>query len=98
MQGSILGSQLLTLYINDLYEYLGDARISLYPNDTTLYVVSDSYIGLGRAMCTEIAVVEQWFYANKLTETPKINKYMLFSTINRVHNLEEYEPTMGQLC
>ena len=31
-------------YINDLYNYLGDSRINLYADDTTLFVVWDSFI------------------------------------------------------
>ncbi len=42
-QGSILGPLLLIVYINDLTQYLVEAKAKLYANDTTVYLSSPNY-------------------------------------------------------
>ena len=41
-QGSILGSLLFTLYINDLPDYLEHCDVTLYADDTVLFISDKS--------------------------------------------------------
>ena len=64
-QGSIQGSLLFILYISDLVDYLGDARIGLYADDTAIYYASRSPIELALTRKIELDMVSEWLRANK---------------------------------
>ena len=94
-QGSILGPLLFILYINDLQTYLGGSRISLYADDTALYIVSDSAIELLLTLREELSIVEQWLFANKLTLNANKTKLMLFGKKRKLDTIGQFDITIG---
>ena len=66
-QGSILGPLLFVCYINDLSNHLKLARSFLYADDTALVFSSINAEQLSVAMNSELALINNWFNANKLS-------------------------------
>ena len=57
---------LFSLYINDLPEYIDQADISLYADDTAILVSSASYIDIVPSLRIELELIKQWLYLNEL--------------------------------
>ena len=79
-QGSILGPLLFIIYINDLLNYLQEARVSLYADDTAMYYASDDYEDVILSLRIELSMVNEWLRANKLTLNVGKTKYSMFAT------------------
>ena len=71
-QGSILGPLLFILYLNDLTEFIQDCSVSLYANDTALYI--ELMLTLKLELCT----VNEWLAANKLTLNVNKTNHVIF--------------------
>ena len=68
-----MGRLLFSIYINDLGKYLPDCKVNLYSNYTALYIHNPSYIDLILSLHIELATVDQWLKANRLTLNVKKN-------------------------
>ena len=73
-QGSILGSTLFSLYVNDLLK-ITEFSVRLFGDDTVM-IMSDNSLGkLNNAANNEAKIIDEWLTSNKLT--PEINpKYI----------------------
>ena len=89
-QGSILGPLLFILYLNDLTDHVQDSAVSLYADDTALYVSSDSYIDMMLTLKVELATVSEWLAANKLTLNIKKTKYVIFGKPRQLQDMPYY--------
>ena len=76
-QGSTLGPLLFLLYINDLCS-APNFTASLFADDTCL-LMSHKNLHILESMCNqELAILDEWFRANKLTANlTKASKFML---------------------
>ena len=54
---------LLTVYINDLEEYLVDSRIGLYAGDNAIYHRGDSIVDIMLTLQDEMGTVGHWLRA-----------------------------------
>ena len=78
-QGSILGPLLFTLYINSLSSVItnSNAKVTLYADDTAIFVKGKSVSNINDIMNTEISKVAKWLNENFLTLNAKKTKGML---------------------
>ena len=78
-QGSILGPLLFTLYINSLSSVItnSNAKVTLYADDTAIFVKGKSVSNINDIMNTEISKVAKWLNENFLTLNVKKTKGML---------------------
>ena len=71
---------LFILYINDLGKYLESSNISLYADDTALYVQGRSQVDIILDLHLELSMVCEWLKVNRLTLNVKKTKYMVFGS------------------
>ena len=82
-QGSILGSLLFFIYVNDLPSTVNNCDISLYADDTVLLCSVNSAIELERKLNSDLLNLSHWFAASKC-------KFMVFASnakLTRLNNV-----------
>lgn len=86
-QGSILGPLLFLIYINDICNSSNILKFRLFADDTNLfYSTNNSRINLD-VVDKELAKVNNWCNANKLTINIDKTNYMIFKTNQRSTNI-----------
>ncbi len=88
-QGSILGPMLFLLYVNDLAEYLGGCKTSLFADDTTVYCSSNSLVEIVLSLRLEASNIIQWLRANRLTLNVTKTKFMVLGTRQKLRGIED---------
>ena len=80
-QGSILGSLLFLIYINDILNSSYLFNFLMYADDTTLYCRLEDIDSVNKeqVLINELKSVHLWLSASKLTLNVNMSKYMLFS-------------------
>ena len=66
-QGSILGSLLFLLYVNDLFQSLSDAGFYLYADDACIFYQHEDVKKTENVLNKEFSLLCQWFIDNKLS-------------------------------
>ena len=89
-QGSNLGPLLFLLHINDISHSLKHGRSTLFPDDTTIYNNGQNKLELCKKMNEDLASLNNWISANKLTLNTNKTYACIFGNINRNEN-EEYK-------
>ena len=77
-QGSCLGPLIFLLFINDLHLNLSNSECIQFADDTTLVFVHRNQNYLRYCMESELAIVQDWFNANRLTLNVGKSSYLLF--------------------
>ena len=88
-QGSCLGPLLFLIYINDLSSVLGRATPSMFADDTSMWVASESVPELLHLPRDEITLFEKWMWDNKLTLNTLKTEFILISSIPKLREIEE---------
>ena len=79
-QGSILGTLLFSIYVNDLNNCLTLEKCIMCADDTNMFLKSNCYETLYEATNKELVNIDKWLLANRLfLNTDKIH-YMIFRT------------------
>ena len=79
-QGSILGPLLFILYLNDLPRVVKHCKISLYADDTCVYIASKGPQQLEEMLNEDLSSMCKWFSHNELLLNAKKCKLILFGT------------------
>jgi hypothetical protein len=66
-QGSVLGSLLFLIYVNDIYMSSDKLNFYLFADDTNLLYAEKSLKSLESVVNSELIKVYNWLTANKLT-------------------------------
>ena len=77
-QGSVLGPLLFLLYINDIYKSSSIFAFYLFADDTSIIYANDNLKKLELVVNREIANVNEWLKANKLTLNIKKSNFVIF--------------------
>ena len=66
-QGSVLGPLIFLIFCNDLHLHLTFLSCIQFADDTTLYISHTSLDFITFALEHDLSILQDWFYANKLT-------------------------------
>ena len=83
-QGSVLGPILFLIYINDAQFATNFIHLVLYADDINLLVSNKSLKKSIMVLNKELARLEEWFQANKLTVDLSKTKFILFGSRQRL--------------
>ncbi len=93
-QGSILGSLLFLLYINDLPQCLQKTTPGLYADDTEIYASSYNVNDLIDNINYDLNIIMQWMKNKKLQIHPKKSKCMFIASPYKIKNIPQGIPIL----
>ena len=77
-QGSVLGTILFLLYINDFHLSSNVLNFHLFADDANLFLSNKKLDALESTLNTELKHVQTWLQANKLSLNVEKSNYVLF--------------------
>ena len=83
-QGTILGPLLFIIYINDLPNCLSNAEPRMYADDTHISFAGNYIQNINTVLNEDLARVEKWLTANKLTLNACKTEFMLIGSRQRL--------------
>ena len=86
-QGFILGLLFFLIYINELPECSNHTTPRLFADDTNLLVAGDSIQEIESNMNSDLAHVNQWLLANKLSLNVVKSEFILIGTAKELSSL-----------
>ena len=97
-QGSILGPLLFTLLINDIDENLRQCEMTLYADDSVLYVAGKTCDVIEKKLNNDLEQIANWFIQNNLVVNLKKKKteYVLYGTHQRTSQSKPMEVKINQ--
>ena len=78
-QGSVLGPLLFNIFINDLFYFIKEAKLSNYADDNQLYFADSDPAVVEHVVNKELVVVCEWFRNNKMILNPEKCKALVLS-------------------
>ena len=72
-------SSLFNVFINDLFYFIKEAKLSSYADDNQLYFADTDPAGVEHVLNTELVVVCEWFRINKIILNPEKCKALVLS-------------------
>ena len=79
-QGTILGPIMFILYINDIVNHIGEARINMYAGDCILYCTGNTWDCMRTILKTTLCNISLWFDHKALKLNVKKSKCLIIST------------------
>ena len=93
-QGSILGSLLFLIYVNDLFKASNLVMELMFVDDTNLFLSHKNIDTLFDSMNIELANISTWFKSNKLTLNVGKTKWLLFNPLSKRQLLLQNLPNL----
>ena len=87
-QGTILGPILFILYINDIVNHIGDARINMYADDCILYYSGNTWDRVHTVLQNSLHSVSLWFERNALKLNVKKSKCLVISSRTKLKAID----------
>ncbi len=95
-QGSILGPLLFIIYINDLPKAVKRCQVTLYADDTALYISSRKADEIQKWLQEDLVNLKDWFDFNKLTLNLKKTKFLQFSSSRKKPDFKDVKISLDQ--
>ena len=86
-QGSLLRPLRFLIYINDIYKSSDILNFILFADDTNLFFSHKDIKHLFNIVNIELAKIQEWFKANKLSLNTGKTKYTLFHKLSKTDNI-----------
>ena len=83
-QGSVCGPLLFLMYINDIASVLDYCKVSLYADDTVIYLAHENVNIAVELVQKDLNNLSNWCTRNKLTVNSKKNKYCIYGMRSNV--------------
>ena len=93
-QGSILGPLLFLIFINDMPNVIKHGKISMYADDTTLYVSDKDVNVISKKLTEDIRAITTWLRMNKLFLNIDKTNIMLVGSSSRLRSVQDDEFTV----
>ena len=77
-QGSLLGSLLFNIFINDLFLFIRKSEVCNFADDNTLYSVGKNIENVISDLRTDLVEVMEWFKISSLKANPDKFQFMVF--------------------
>ena len=87
-QGSVLGSLLFLIYVNDLPNISKVLQVYLFEDDTSISFESDNLLTLQKVVNRELRKVRKWLEANRLSLNISKTNYVIFHS--KVRKIDEF--------
>lgn len=82
-QGSVLGSILFLIYINDLCNANFNGKVTSFADDTALSYVKNTWDEINQGMTSDLKAIQWWFTNNNMLLSPEKTKYINFNLRNK---------------
>ena len=88
-QGSILGSLLFLIYVNDLPDCHLASDIILYADDTVIYYSTKNVGDLEHHINGDLRTVSEWFSRNLLTLNISKCNFVIFGSPQKLNHIQD---------
>ena len=89
-QGSIIGSLLFLIYINDLPNCLNVGSPRMYADDTNVTFSAATIPDLESQINSDLKYIDRWLKANKLSLNVAKTEFMVISSRQKLQSLNDY--------
>ena len=94
-QGSNIGPLLFVLYVDDLTNVLNHCKVSLYADDTCIYVENKNVNALVNNLNDDLSAINKWLGKNKLALNVKKCEFLLVGSRNRIRKIDVPDVCIG---
>lgn len=88
-QGSILGPLLFLIYIDDIVEVIHNGSVTMYAEDTTLYVSGTTLNDVQLKLQDDLNAIEKWIRDNRLQLNVDKTKLMVIGSKQRLNSCKD---------
>ena len=82
-QGSVLGTLLFILFINDLHKNIKFSTVYHFPDDTSMLLIEKSLKRLNKHINRDLKIVVEWIRVNKLSLNNNKAELVIFKSRNK---------------